>query len=264
MTAAMIDICFNFTHTSFRGDEEAVLQRAVDAGVERMIVTGSRIEESRECLALAQQYPEQLWSTAGIHPHRAREWDAQSADAIRDLAEHEKTVAIGECGLDYNRNFSTRQQQLYAFEAQLELAAECRLPAFMHERDAHDDFVRLVERYRSDLQAAVIHCFTGNKHQLQAYLELDLHIGITGWICDERRGHHLHHFIDIVPDERLMIETDAPYLLPRDLSPKPRDRRNEPAYLPHIRDTVARLRGASPDELAATTTQNAERFFGLP
>ncbi len=263
-TDRLIDICFNFTHSSFRHDEAEVLARAVDAGVETLIVTGSAVEESRQCLALAERYPEHLWATAGVHPHHASEWDQTSAAAIRQLAANSRVVAIGECGLDYNRNYSTPEQQRYAFERQLELAAELRLPAFMHERDAHDDFLEIVMRWRADLPAAVIHCFTGEETQLEAYLALDLHVGITGWICDERRGHHLHEFVDRIPDDRLMIETDAPYLLPRDLSPKPRDRRNEPAYLPHICRTVARLRGVSPATLAARTRQTASSFFGLP
>ncbi|HGG60319.1 MAG TPA: hydrolase TatD [Gammaproteobacteria bacterium] len=259
----LFDICFNFTHSSFRHDEAEVLGRAVATGVDTMMVTGSAIGESRECLALAQRYPEHLWASAGVHPHHAREWDESSADAIRELATNPKVVAVGECGLDYNRNFSTPEQQRYAFEKQLEIAAELRLPAFMHERDAHDDFLRILEGWRNDLPAAVIHCFTGEEEQLEAYLALDLHVGVTGWICDERRGHHLHEFVDRIPADRLMIETDAPYLLPRDLSPKPRDRRNEPAYLPHIRDTVARLRNVSPSTLAAQTRQTAMSFFGL-
>lgn len=263
MSATYTDICFNFTHDSFRQDEAAVLERAIEAGVTKMIVTGSSIKESLEGIALAEKYAQQLWATAGVHPHLASEWDSHSGPAVIEMAKHEKVVAIGECGLDFNRDFSPREKQKYAFEAQLELAAELGLPAFMHERDAHDEFLRILQRYRDDLKAAVIHCFTGEQSQLQNYLELDLYVGITGWICDERRGHHLHEFVGLIPDDRLLIETDAPYLLPRDLKPKPKDRRNEPAHLPHICRAIAHHRDINETELARLSVANAARLFAL-
>ena len=259
----MIDICFNFTHSSFRQDEAEVLQRAIDAGVTTLMVTGSSIEESRSCIALAHKYPENLYATVGVHPHLAREWDASSPVAVRKMLNDEKIKAIGECGLDYNRDFSPREKQRYAMEAQLELAVESGLPVFLHERDAHDDFINILERYKPDLFDAVVHCFTGTQSQMKACLELDCHIGITGWICDERRGHHLQDFVSLIPDNRLMIETDAPYLTPRDLKPQPKDRRNEPAFLPHICEAVAKARGETTTELATSTTRTAELFFRL-
>ncbi|HBS26012.1 MAG TPA: hydrolase TatD [Gammaproteobacteria bacterium] len=263
MSPVYTDICFNFTHSAFRKDEAEVLARAVEAGVTQLIVTGSSIEESRQGIALAEKYPQHLWATAGVHPHLASEWNAQSKADVIEMAKHEKAVAIGECGLDFNRDFSPREKQKYAFEAQLELAAELELPAFMHERDAHDEFMRILERYRDDLTAAVIHCFTGEKSQLENYLALDLYVGITGWICDERRGHHLHEIVTLIPDNRLLIETDAPYLLPRDLSPKPKERRNEPAFLPHICRAIAQHRNTEEAELAQLSTANAANFFKL-
>ena len=264
MTTTYTDICFNFTHSSFRQDEEVILERAIETGIDRMIVTGSSIDESREGIALAEKYPEHLWATAGVHPHLASEWDSQSTLSIIEMSKHEKVVAIGECGLDFNRDFSPREKQRYAFEAQLELAAELALPAFMHEREAHDDFIHILEGYRNDLPAAVIHCFTGEKSQLESYLALDLYVGITGWICDERRGHHLHEIVQMIPAERIMIETDSPYLLPRDLSPKPKDRRNEPAFLPHTCKTIAQHRNTDAPSLARKSSANATTFFSLP
>ena len=259
----LIDICFNFTHSSFRRDETDVLQRAIDAGVTTLMVTGSSIEESQQGIALAHKYPDNLYATAGVHPHLAKEWDASSSTAIRKMAEDEKVRAIGECGLDYNRDFSPREKQRYAMEAQLELAVEAGLPVFLHERDAHDDFIKILESYKSELADAVVHCFTGEQSQMEAYLELDCHIGITGWICDERRGHHLQDFVKLIPGNRLMIETDAPYLTPRDLKPQPKNRRNEPVFLPHICETVARARGETTAEVASSTHQTAELFFRL-
>ena len=264
MSEPLIDICFNFTHESFRKDEQALLQRAKAAGVGKMIVTGASIPESQEALALAHRYPEQLFATAGVHPHLAKDWDAQSPEVIRRLAKDDKLLAIGECGLDYNRDFSPRDTQRAVLTAQLALAVETGLPLFLHERDAHEDFLSILQEFRPQLGKAVVHCFTGNQSQLEAYLALDLHIGITGWICDERRGHHLREFIHLIPDNRLMIETDAPYLVPRDLRPKPKGRRNEPAFLGHIANTIAEARGETRAQLTAHLQTTTEQFFNLP
>ncbi|MDX1528315.1 MAG: TatD family hydrolase, partial [Gammaproteobacteria bacterium] len=205
-----------------------------------------------------------LFSTAGLHPHLAREWRAETERAIRELAARPEVVAVGEAGLDFNRDFSPRDQQEHAFEAQLEIAAELGLPVFMHERDAHQRFVEILKPIRTRLGKAVIHCFTGTGEELDAYLDLDLHVGITGWICDERRGQHLRELVARIPLNRLMLETDAPYLLPRDLTPKPKSRRNEPMHLRHILETVARCRSMEPEELAKATTQISRTFFGIP
>ncbi len=260
---SLIDICFNFTHESFRKDEKEILDRAVAADVRTMIVTGSSISESKESIKLAEKYPDQLIATAGVHPHLATEWKQGSSEELLEMADHPKIVAIGECGLDYNRDFSPRQQQREAFTQQLEVAIGSGLPVFCHERDAHDDFLAILREYRQHLKQVVVHCFTGLQNQLEAYLELDAHIGITGWICDERRGYHLREFIHIIPDNRLMLETDAPYLLPRDLKPKPKGRRNEPALLPHICEAVAQSRNQSTEHVADCTTATATSFYQL-
>ncbi len=261
----LIDICFNFTHKSFRKDEAEVIRRAVRAGVSTMIVTGSSVPESARGLELAAHYPDHLFATVGVHPHLARTWEPEaSAEALRELAADPKVCAIGEMGLDYNRNYSEPADQRRAFEAQLALAIELGLPAFLHQRDAHEDFLAMLKAARPELVDAVVHCFTGHGAELDAYLALDCHIGITGWICDERRGAHLRELVTHIPHERLMVETDAPYLLPRDLEPRPRERRNEPAFLPHILRAVACHRAQDPAELARLTTANACRFFRIP
>ena len=260
----LVDICFNFAHESFRADEHAVLKRAVEAGVTRLICTGSDLEDSERSVALAEHMPEHLYATVGVHPHRAVTWDDATADTLHRLAsEHPKVRAIGEAGLDFNRDYSPRPAQERAFEAQLELASALHLPAFLHEREAHEHFIAILRRHRAQLGNAVVHCFTGTEEELLAYLDLDLHIGITGWICDERRGHHLKDFIHRIPPNRLMIETDAPYLLPRDIHPKPRSRRNEPAYLPHILQVIAEAVGRSAAEIARETTANAVAFYDI-
>jgi TatD DNase family protein len=259
----LIDIGVNLTHESFASDRHAVLARAAAAGVGRLIVTGTSVTASLAAAELSAAHPETLYATAGIHPHHASELDGHSIDALRRLAGAAKVVAIGECGLDYFRDFSPRDRQREAFAAQLELAAEIGLPVFLHQRDAHDDFVELLEGFRPRLAGAVAHCFTGGRRELADYLALDLHVGITGWICDERRGGELRDAVAAIPVDRVLVETDAPYLLPRDLRPAPAHRRNEPCYLPHVLSRLAAAMAQDVATLAAATTTNAERLFEL-
>jgi len=260
----LIDIGVNLTHDSFAADRDEVLARAAAAGVAAMIVTGTTVSASGEALALANRLGDGFYATAGVHPHHASEYDSGSTDTLRALLAEPRCVAAGECGLDYFRMFSPRQDQIAAFEAQLGLAAETGLPAFLHQRDAHEDFVAILRSVRASLTGGVAHCFTGGPAELEAYLELDLYVGVTGWVCDERRGQSLREALPAIPLDRLLLETDAPYLLPRDLVPAPRSRRNEPAYLRHILERVAAGLGRSLEETAAAAWSNARRLFGLP
>ncbi|MAE77354.1 MAG: hydrolase TatD [Planctomycetes bacterium] len=259
----MIDIGANLTNRAFRSDMEAVLDRAHAAGVDRLSVTGTSLDESRRASELAATRPGVLSSTAGVHPHDAKDCDNATLDALRELTRRPEVRAVGECGLDFNRNYSPPDQQRIWFERQVELAIEVQLPLFLHERDAHDAMLEILRPHRDALTKVVVHCFTGTGEELRAYLDLDLHVGITGWICDERRGGHLCPLVGDIPEDRLMIETDAPYLLPRTMRPRPKNRRNEPAFLVHVRDRVAECTGRSVDAIAATTTRTAEDFFGL-
>ena len=263
MPQELIDIGANLAHDSFDDDREAVLTRAAAAGVTRIVVTGSSDQSNRDAAALAKTHPGVLYATAGMHPHHASEYTEASDTLIRELADNGDIVAVGECGLDYFRNFSPREAQLDAFKAQLEIAADTGLPVFLHQRDAHDDFVEVLEPMLPKLSRAVAHCFTGEHESLREYLAMGLYIGVTGWICDERRGTHLRDIVSAVPDDRLMIETDAPYLLPRTIRPKPKSRRNEPMYLPEVLRVVAQARDQSEDQVAASTTRNAVQFFDL-
>lgn len=263
MNPELIDIGSNLTHQSFAEDRAAVIACAVDAGVTRQVVTGADLAGSGQAAALAAAHPAELWSTAGVHPHHAASFDPAHRDDWLELMNHSRVVAVGECGLDYFRDFSPRAAQRAAFVAQLEMAVQVRKPVFLHQREAHQDFTSILKDYRADLPGGVAHCFTGGTSELEDYLMLGLSIGITGWICDERRGMLLRETVPHIPADRLMLETDAPYLLPRDLMPRPKGRRNEPRYLPHIARTVARLRGESFETLAASTTRNAVKFFAL-
>lgn len=260
---SLVDIGANLAHDSFDDDRDEVLQRAAAAGVSRIIVTGSSDDSNEKAARLAEQHPGALWSTAGVHPHHASDYSDDSDTLIRTLASAGRIVAVGECGLDYFRNFSPRDAQIAAFQAQLDIAAETGLPVFLHQRDAHDDFVDVLEPMLPKLSRAVAHCFTGEHESLREYLAMGLYIGVTGWICDERRGTHLKEIVSIVPDDRLMIETDAPYLMPRTIEPKPKTRRNEPLYLAEVLRVVAEARKQSKAHVAKMTTDNAVRFFGL-
>jgi TatD DNase family protein len=260
----LVDIGANLTHESFRHDLAAVLARARAAGVAQIVVTGASADGAEAALALARAHPGILQATAGVHPHHAADYTAETEERLRALLREPEVRAAGEAGLDYHRDYSPREAQRFAFERQLALGIEAGKPLFLHQRDAHEDFVAMVRAARDRMGRAVVHCFTGDRRELHDYLDLDLHIGITGWICDERRGLHLRELVREIPAGRLMIETDAPYLLPRNLVPKPSHRRNEPCFLPHIAAEVARDRGESLEQLAAHTSATARAFFALP
>ena len=259
----LVDVGVNLTNRSLLRDLDGVMRRAADAGVHRFVVTGTSLEESRAAIDLCARYTERLVSTCGVHPHHASEWNSDSGGEMTQIARAACVRAIGETGLDFNRNYSPPAAQETAFERQLELAAELGMPVFCHQRDAHRRFVEILRGYRDELGRLVVHCFTDNGEALRDYLDLDCHIGITGWICDERRGLELQRLVALIPTDRLLLETDAPYLLPRDLQPKPASRVNEPAYLPHILEAVARHRGQPAAELAAQTLANSRAFFAL-
>ena len=263
MTHPIIDIGANLAHDSFDDDRDEVMRRAADAGVTHMIVTGSSQQSNARAAELAEHSDGVLYSTAGVHPHHASDYGDDVDAQIRSLVGRDAVVAVGECGLDYFRNFSPREAQLDAFRRQLDIAIDTGMPVFLHQRDAHDDFVDVLDEKLPSVSRAVAHCFTGEHESLREYLAMGLHIGITGWICDERRGLHLRDIVSAVPDDRLMIETDAPYLLPRTIQPKPKTRRNEPAYLPEVLRVVAEARKQSEEHVARITTANAIRFFGI-
>jgi TatD DNase family protein len=263
----LIDIGANLAHDSFNRDRDAVLQRAWDAGLDAIVITGSSRESSHRARELAQftvGHPSgrRLYATAGLHPHHATEWSSAFADEIRELARDPVVVSLGECGLDYNRSYSPHDAQRSAFAAQLELAAQLKKPAFLHQRDAHADFIAILREHRARLGDVCVHCFTDTRAALDDYLAAGCYIGITGWICDERRGRELYETSRAIPDDRLMIETDAPYLLPRN-APKTSERRNEPMYLPYVARALAEARGATVEHVAQITSANARRFFRI-
>jgi len=262
-SAALVDIGVNLAHDSYDADRDVVIARAHAAGVVQMVVTGSSLASTARAIELARAHPGRLFATAGVHPHHASELGAASLAELAALAQRPEVVAIGECGLDYFRDFSPRAAQQQAFHRQLELAARIGKPVFLHQRDAHADFSAILREHAAHWRG-VAHCFTGAAAELECYLQLGLAIGITGWICDERRGSHLVALMPQIAPERLLLETDAPYLLPRDLKPRPASRRNEPAYLPHVAAAVARARGEALQSLSRSSTAAARALFALP
>lgn len=260
----LVDIGVNFFDKAFNKDLDEVLIRAQSAGVTGILLTGTNLAVSEASLKLASKHPGFLCSTAGVHPHQASEWTRSSAETLRGLLAEPVCVAVGETGLDFNRNFSTPAEQQKVFEEQLALAAETAKPLFIHERDASIKMLEMLHTWRDSISGAVVHCFTGEKKALFGYLDLDLYIGITGWVCDERRGAHLWPLLPSVPQNRLMLETDSPWLVPRNLKPRPKKHRNEPAFLPWILQQVAELYQLPVQEVAEFTSRNARQLFNLP
>ena len=262
----MIDIGANLAHDCFDADRDALLERAKAAGLAHIVITGSSLASARRALELARAQPDFLSATAGLHPHHASEWNAEHEAVFRECAADPRCVSLGECGLDYFRDLSPREDQRRAFAAQLALAAELNKPLFLHQRDAHLDFLPMLREHRPQLGAVVVHCFTDTREAMESYVALGCHIGITGWVCDAKRGAALREGVPHIPADRLMVETDAPYLLPHNLPKAQRGadrRRNEPAFLPWILRALAELRGVDEAALAAQTSHNARRFFGL-
>ncbi len=264
----LIDIGVNLTHRQFASDRPLVIERARAAGVVQQVVTGTSVAASKAALLLARDHAGELWATAGIHPHDASAYDVAALASLRALSLERGprgealVVAVGECGLDYDRGFSPRDAQRRCFAALLALAVQLQKPVFLHERAAHADFVAMLREHRASLAGAVVHCFTGNLAELESYLELGCHIGVTGYLLDDRRAGELRRAIARVPLERLMLETDAPFLLPPSAR-KSHGRRNEPALLPLVLEEVARVTGHERQAIARITTENARRFFGL-
>jgi TatD DNase family protein len=281
-TSPLVDIGANLTKKDFQDDMEGVLRSAFDKGVTAIIITGTTVIASRIAWQIATRTPDpetmrprataldlsqrpKLFATAGVHPHYASSLGEKAMDDLRQLARRPEVVAVGECGLDYHRKLSPIDVQRKAFEAQLGLAAELKKPVFLHDRNASADFTDILARWRSRIVGGVVHCFTGEGDVMKKYLDLDMHIGITGWICDERRGMHLRELVRHIPRGRLMVETDAPFLIPRDLPKGPGvpqyGFRNEPCLVEHVARTVARCRGETFEQLAEHTTAAARSLF---
>ncbi|XP_078671948.1 3'-5' ssDNA/RNA exonuclease TatD-like [Branchiostoma floridae x Branchiostoma belcheri] len=285
MLPALVDIGANLTNRCFQRDLPAVLQRARDAGVHKIMVTGTSLRASREALKLAQAHPGALFSTAGVHPHDAKTWTDDSLQELEKLASRPECVAVGECGLDFNRNFSPQDQQKQVLERQVELACRLRKPLFLHEREAHQALVEILSRHRADLPVVVIHCFTGTAEEARAYLDMGFYIGLTGFLCKDKRPNGVQWMLQqqLIPLDRLMVESDAPYMYPniRKLPKETQEtitnfktfnqenfqhcsyKRNEPCSVAVTAAVVAGCMGVAPEVVAQATTENATKVFSL-
>lgn len=263
----MIDIGVNLTNKRFDKDRQEVIIRAKSQGVTKLLITGTSVSESQQALMLCENYqqifPHMLYATAGVHPHDADGVEKNYIEQLTNLASKSYVKAIGECGLDFNRNFSAPEQQIKVFKEQIELAAKLNMPLFLHQRDAFEPWFELLKPYFGQIPAMVSHCFTGNKQELEQCLAAGMYIGITGWLCDERRGQELRDIVSLIPLDRLLIETDAPYLTPRTIKPRPKSSRNEPSYLSYVVDQLSVLTAIDPEEIACQTSLNAEKVFNL-
>lgn len=263
----MIDIGINLTNKQFNDDIDPIIKNALAAGVSTMLLTGTSIRNSEQSSKIAQQYPGILYSTAGIHPHDAKSFDNQTIPKLKTLLKKSHVISVGECGLDFDRDFSPRPMQEECYKAHLELAIEIQKPLFLHERAAFERFIAITNDYLPKLPKAVVHCFTGNMSEAKTYLDKGFYLGFTGAISDTKRFAQLKDVIKFTPLDRMMIETDAPFMLPKNVPKdeltKYNERRNEPAFLPYIAKTIAEFKGISVDSVAEASTKTAKIFFGI-
>jgi TatD DNase family protein len=257
----LFDIACNFSSDRFDDDLKEVIQRAQNNNVTKFLVVSASLKEAEKVNRIYQDNIDSCFFTIGVHPHHANEFDSSSSLEMIKLIEEYKPHSVGETGLDFFRNISSYEEQLYAFEEQIQIAIKTNLPLFLHQRDAHDEFMKIISKYKDYLPKSVVHCFTGTQSELEDYLDLGFYIGLTGWVCDERRNVELRQSIKNIPLDRLMLETDCPYLIPRNLDNKPKNNRNEPSFLPHIAKEISGLMEITPNELADKTFNNSIKFF---
>ena len=255
------DIACNFTNERFDKDLDEVINRAKTNKITKFGLICSRLSDIDKLLEIYNQYSKNMFFTIGVHPHHANEINDKYLKNLKEAVINNNPHAIGETGLDFFRNLSTYDEQIYAFEEQIKIAVDTNKPLFLHQRDSHDDFIKILRQYSSDISKAVVHCFTGTQEQLEDYLELDCYIGVTGWICDEKRNVELRKTIKNIPLSKLMVETDCPYLIPKNLQKKPKNNRNEPYNLNHILSEIAILMDVDRDILRKETFENTIDFF---
>ena len=255
------DIACNFTSDRFDNDLDEVINQAIVNNITKFGLICSRLSDIDKLLEIYNRYSKDMFFTIGVHPHHANEINEEYLKKLKEVINNNNPHAIGETGLDFFRNLSTYEEQIFAFEEQIKIAIDTNKPLFLHQRDSHDDFIKILRKYSSDINKSVVHCFTGTKEQLNDYLELDCYIGVTGWICDAKRNVELRKTIKNIPLERLMIETDCPYLIPKNLEEKPKNNRNEPTYLNHIANEVAALMKEDINDIREKTYKTSLHFF---
>lgn len=240
-------------------DPEKVVREAAAEGV-KCILTGTDMRENRKIEEFVKTHD--AFGTAGIHPHNADRSTREDFEQIeRMLRENGKLVAVGECGLDYDRMFSTKENQIRCLEKHIVLAEKLDRPLFLHERSAAYDFIKRFKNHQDICRKSVVHCFTGDRKTLDQYLSMGFSIGITGWICDDRRARELREAVQIIPLDRILVETDAPYLTPKNVPGL--DRTNVPGNIKYVVRDLAGYRKISEEELIRHARENTERIFGI-
>ena len=258
----LIDIGANLTHPELYNQLDKIVKNLKTADIKKVIITSSNLGDTKTALDIINLYPDLFYTTVGFHPHNAKDFSLEDIDKIHEYGKDKKIVAIGECGLDYYREYSTKEQQIYCFEEQLSIAESLKLPLFLHERHAHKDFTKILKSHINKIKNCVVHCFTGTENELKVYLDMGCYIGITGWISDTNRGKHLHNLLEYIPEDRLMIETDAPYLIPHNL-PFKHNGINEPSFLNFVAQTIAECLNKDINIIKEVTYKNTKRFFSI-
>ena len=259
----LADSCFNITHDSFMNDLDETIQRAESHEVKYFFAPAARESEIENLLHHCKVYEGKIYCSIGIHPHYASELKPNTIANLKPHLKNKYVRSIGEVGLDYFRNFQSPEIQIKCFETFVELAIEENYPLFLHHREAFNDFYPILKNSIHKLPHSIVHCFTGNKNELKKFLDLGLFIGITGWVCDPKRGQELREIIKYIPIDRMVLVTDAPYLLPKDIESKPKNNRNEPMFLEHILSVVSTIIKADKKIVAHQTTNNFKRLFRL-
>ena len=257
------DIACNFTSDRFDNDLDEIIDRAIANNITKFGLICSQLSDLDKLLEIYHRYSKNMFFTIGVHPHHANEINEEYLEKLKEAISKNNPHAVGEVGLDFFRNLSTYEEQIFAFEEQIKISIDTNKPLFLHQRDSHDDFIKILRKYSSDINKTVVHCFTGTQQQLDDYLELDCYIGVTGWICDKKRNVELRKTIKNIPLSRLMIETDCPYLIPKNLPDKPKNNRNEPKYLKHILSEISFLMGIDENLLEKETYKNTKYLFNF-
>jgi TatD DNase family protein len=258
----LIDIGANLTHPELYKKIDVIVDNIKSANIEKVIITSSNTKDTKEALGIINKYPNLFYTTVGFHPHNAKDYSSNNAAEIEDFLNNDKVLALGECGLDFYRKYSSKKEQFFCFEQHLEIAKNIKKPIFLHERHAFKDFVNIFKKHKDKLCKYVVHCFTGNKEELKTYIDMGCYIGITGWITDESRGKHLHEIIKYIPEDRLMIETDAPYLIPHNIKFK-HNGINEPSYLIYVAEIIAKCLHKDINYIKDITLRNTKLFFNI-
>ena len=252
----MFDIGANLTSSHFSKDLDVVLNDSLTAGVEKICITSSNLDDVKNAKKISEKY-KNLYYSVGFHPHNAKDFKIEFLKDMSVYLNDSKAICLGEMGLDFNRNFSSKEEQILCFESQLSLANSISKPLFLHQRDAHEEFLSVLDNHKFN-QKLIVHCFTGNLSELEEYLKRDFYIGITGWVCDLKRGKELRECINQIPEDKLLIETDSPYL-----SPRKKIRRNEPKFLIDVAEEVATLRNETKESIINSSYKNSLNFFNL-